>query len=593
MRILHYIKIRNFKIFGDEIEVKLDQPSVLIGPNNSGKTSVLQALALWSFGVKSWFQSKGETKATKNLSSGINRLNLTQLPVQNARFLWNNTEVRKGSTELIPLEITVGVEYNGKVHDCSMSFTQLSAEIIYCLPNKSFYEDKPLMNFASTINVNLLYSMSGVAIEEVLLPEGRINSLIGQGQTSEVLRNLCYMIYEKENKEDWKEMVHLIERLFQIQLQPPKFIVSRGVIELKYRSNDVKNNLDIAMAGRGLQQFLLLFSYLYSHKSSVLLLDEPDAHLEILRQKTIYTVLKRLTEKNGNQLIIATHSEVILNEASDTNLELILVGEAIHLAEKDHIKKTLRNFGIEHYYKAKQKKTILYVEGSTDIDMLKEFARLVNNDAAFELLDSNLNYYYTQNTEPDDTTENEIDRDHGYYSANFRTHFKALKSVVPDFKGVAVLDGDGKQRTSERDDKFTTVYWKRYELENYFVKPYVLEKWATDILQIKGTLFEQFFQEALDSCMLEFVFNNNKQALKEFKALTSALKDSYWINITKNIKLSFFLENVLLKYSQLSSQPIPINKGQFYELIKYLPVDQVDDEIKNVLDLIVEYLTVK
>jgi predicted ATP-dependent endonuclease of OLD family len=52
MKILHYVKIRNFKIFGDEIEVKLDQPSVLIGPNNSGKTSVLQALALWSFGVK-------------------------------------------------------------------------------------------------------------------------------------------------------------------------------------------------------------------------------------------------------------------------------------------------------------------------------------------------------------------------------------------------------------------------------------------------------------------------------------------------------------------------------------------------------------
>ena len=594
MKILHYIKIRNFKIFGDEIEVRLDQPSVLIGPNNSGKTSVLQALALWSFGVKSWFQSKGETKATKNLSSGINRLNLNQLPVQNARFLWNNTEVRKGSTELIPLEITVGIEYNGKVHDCLMSFTQQSAEIIYCLPNKSFYEDKGLMNFASTINVNLLYSMSGVAIEEVLLPEGRINSLIGQGQTSEVLRNLCYMIYEKENKEDWREMVRLLAQLFQVQIQPPKFIISRGVIELKYKSNDVKNNLDIAMAGRGLQQFLLLFSYLYSHKNSVLLLDEPDAHLEILRQKTIYTILKRLTQKNGNQLIIATHSEVILNEASDTNLELILVGEAIHLADKDHIKKTLRDFGIEHYYKAKQKKTILYVEGSTDIDMLKEFARLINNEAAFDLLDSNLNYYYTQNTESDNTTENQIDRDHGYFSTHFKKHFNALKSVVPDFKGIAVLDSDAKQKINEKDDKFATVYWKRYELENYFVKPQVIDNWMKSNLRIKGTLFEGFegfFRKAMDTCMLEFVFNNNQQTLEEFNALTPALKDSYWINNTKNLKLSLFFENVLSKYSQLSGQPIPMNKGQFYDLIQYLPKEQVDPEIINVLDLIVEYLT--
>jgi hypothetical protein len=530
---------------------------------------------------------------TKNLSSGINRLNLTQLPVQNARFLWNNTEVRKGSTELIPLEITIGIEYNGIIHDCMMSFTQQSAEIIYCLPNKSFYENKGLMNFASTINVNLLYSMSGVAIEEVLLPEGRINSLIGQGQTSEVLRNLCYMIYEKENKEDWKEMVHLMDRLFQVQIQTPKFIVSRGVIELKYKSNDIKNNLDIAMAGRGLQQFLLLFSYLYSHKNSVLLLDEPDAHLEILRQKTIYTILKRLTQNNGNQLIIATHSEVILNEASETNLELIMVGEAIHLAEKDHIKKTLREFGIEHYYKAKQKRTILYVEGSTDIDMLKEFARLINNEAAFDLLDSNLNYYYTQNTEPENTTENEIDRVHGFFSTHFKKHFNALRSVVPDFKGIAVLDSDGKQKTTEKDDKFATVYWKRYELENYFVKPQVVDNWMKSNLKIKGTLFEGFFQKAMNTCMLEFVFNNNQQTLEEFNALTPALKDSYWINNTRNLKLSLFFENVLAKYSQLSGQPTPINKGQFYELIQYLPKEQVDTEISNVLDLIIEYLTTK
>ena len=320
-------------------------------------------------------------------------------------------------------------------------------------------------------------------------------------------------------------------------------------------------------------------------------MDEPDAHLEILRQKTIYTILKRLTQKNGNQLIIATHSEVILNEASDTNLELILVGEAIHLAEKDNVKKTLRDFGIEHYYKAKQKTTILYVEGSTDIDMLKEFALLINNETAFNLLDSNLNYYYTQNTESENTTENEIARDYGYFSTHFKKHFNALKSVVPDFKGIAVLDSDGNQKITEKDEKFATVYWKRYELENYFIKPQVIDNWMESKLNIRGTFSEVFFHEAMNACMLKSVFNDNQQALEEFNALTSALKDSYWINNTRNIKLSHFFENVLSEYSQRSGQYIPINKGQFYELIQYLPKEQVDAEISNALDLIVEYLT--
>ncbi|MEI6754261.1 MAG: ATP-binding protein [Paludibacter sp.] len=587
MKILHFVKIKNFKIFGNEINVYLDQPSVLIGPNNSGKTSVLQAIALWSFGVKSWYESKGNTKATKNLSSGINRLNLTQIPVQNARYLWNNTEIRKGSTDLIPLEITIGIEFNEKIYECQLLFTQQSSELIYCVPNKEFYENKELLEFAAHINVDLLYSMSGVAIEEVLIPEGRINSLIGQGQTSEVLRNLCYMIFTK-SKDDWAEMVDLMSKLFQIELQQPKFITTRGIIELKYKSKDIKNNLDIAMAGRGFQQFLLLFSYLFSHKNSVLLLDEPDAHLEILRQKTIYSILKRLTQSNGNQLIIATHSEVILEDAADTNLELILVGESVHLAEKKEIKNALRDFGLEHYYKARQKGSILYVEGSTDIDILKEFAKIAENQRAFDILDGNINYYYTQNNQPDNSLHVEIDIVQGAFLANYQKHFSALKTVVANFKGLAIFDSDGKNSLSQSNNSLSTIYWERYEIENYFIKPSVIYRWCKEELKIGGTFFEAQFNEVLNKCILQQIFNNNKKSFDEFIQLSDSLRDTYWLSITRSTKLSSFFEKVLENYHEVSGQPIPINKGRYYELVKYLPIDEVDIEVKNVLDKVVE-----
>ena len=39
------LTIRNFKRFG-EIEVELGNPVVFVVPNNSGKTSAMQALAL-------------------------------------------------------------------------------------------------------------------------------------------------------------------------------------------------------------------------------------------------------------------------------------------------------------------------------------------------------------------------------------------------------------------------------------------------------------------------------------------------------------------------------------------------------------------
>ena len=55
------LTVRNFKRFG-EVEVELGNPVVFMGPNKSGKTSAMQALALWDVGVK----RRGEKLAGKS-----------------------------------------------------------------------------------------------------------------------------------------------------------------------------------------------------------------------------------------------------------------------------------------------------------------------------------------------------------------------------------------------------------------------------------------------------------------------------------------------------------------------------------------------
>ena len=54
---LTQVTIRNFKRF-DEVVIELGNPVVFIGPNNSGKTTALQALALWDLGLRRWNEKR-------------------------------------------------------------------------------------------------------------------------------------------------------------------------------------------------------------------------------------------------------------------------------------------------------------------------------------------------------------------------------------------------------------------------------------------------------------------------------------------------------------------------------------------------------
>lgn len=392
MRLLHFLEIENFKRFGGKQRIELDHPAVLIGPNNCGKTSAIQALALWSQAVKTWYDVRKNSSAKERTATPLNRLNIVAVPVRRTRFFWHNTNVRTGNKD-IQLVITVGVEYQGKVVALPIRFRNQGDELVYCSPDESVTSnlDLKFLEHAASLNVELLYPMSGLETEEPILQPGRIDVLLGQGQTAQVLRNLCLMV-QKDSPQDWKRIVQLMERLFSVTLSIPEE-TSRGAIELNYKQPGVKEALDVASSGRGFQQMLLIFAYLYSHKRSVLLVDEPDAHLEILRQKQVYVLLRDIASENESQVVMVTHSEVILDEALDNNLTLLMDGKTDNLAQKLDIRNSLKHFGAEHYVKARERGYVLYVEGGTDVDMLRALAQQLNHPVA-AIWDERINSFY-------------------------------------------------------------------------------------------------------------------------------------------------------------------------------------------------------
>ena len=87
MKIKTFI-IRNFKKFAN-FEVDLQDLDCLVGSNNSGKSTLLQALALFDFCVHECIsQPNGKPIGLKNRS--ITEEDFVALPVAKATDLWHN-----------------------------------------------------------------------------------------------------------------------------------------------------------------------------------------------------------------------------------------------------------------------------------------------------------------------------------------------------------------------------------------------------------------------------------------------------------------------------------------------------------------------
>lgn len=584
MRLLAYLEIENFKRFGERQRIELEHPAVLIGPNNCGKTSAIQALALWSQAVKTWYDVRKDSSAKERTATALNRLGIVAVPVRRTRLYWHNAAVRTGNKD-IPLVITVGVAFRNQVVRLPMRFRNQGDELVYCTPDESVMADLELLHHAAGINVELLYPMSGLETEEPILQPGRIDVLLGQGQTAQVLRNLC-LIVTKKSPEDWQRIVQLMQRLFNITLEAP-LETTRGAIEMRYRQPGVREALDLASSGRGFQQMLLIFAYLYSHKGSVLLVDEPDAHLEILRQKQVYVLLRDIAAENRSQVVMVTHSEVILDEALDNNLTLLVDGAADDLARKPGIRNSLKHYGADHYIKARERGYVLYVEGGTDVDMLRALAERTGHPVA-GVWDERVNSFYVQDNHPEGSLDSELERVEGGFGITPRVHFHALSDLLPDLKGLAILDNDGRDRRDSVEGRLTLSYWRRYEAENYFVTPEVLRRYAVAAcadMELFGG-FREEIEEVLDTLVREQVFEGNAEDFQTWRQASAEAARLVWEAKTRHMKLSTLAEAYFRRLAERIGGGILLRKGELHRLAALADPKAIPAEVTEKLDLL-------
>ncbi len=562
------LTIRNFKHF-KYVPIELGNPVVFIGPNNSGKTTALQALALWDIGVKRWNEKRlGKKTPEKRPGVTINRRDLIAVPVPNASALWRDLHVRdvqnsngKPYTQNVRIEIVVEGVANGKLWTCGMEFDYANEESLYCrplrVPDGNDAARMPVPKHVSEIQVAFLPPMSGLASNESRLDPGAINVRLGEGRTAEVLRNLCYQISNSPDGKKWKDLLERMLELFGVKLDVPDYIAERGEISMTYR-NSRGVRLDLSSSGRGFQQTLLLLAYLYLNPASVLLLDEPDAHLEILRQRQIYDVLTKAAREQGSQIIAASHSEVVLNEAADRDVVVAFLGTPHRIDDRGvQLVKALKEIGFQDYYQAEQIGWVLYVEGSTDLAILRAFAEKLEHPAQRVLEKPFLRFIADQ-------------------PQIARSHFHGLKEAKEDLVGYVLCDRLSRpfqnQNLSLRERM-----WKRKEIENYLCQPETLISYAAAFAreEAAGPLFAETESERTRATMQECIDDLVPRAAYRDPA------NIWWQNVKASDE---FLDVLFEDFFKKLYLPNLMRKTDYHVLARHVSKEQLDPEIVEVLD---------
>jgi hypothetical protein len=202
------------------------------------------------------------------------------------------------------------------------------------------------------------------------------------------------------------------------------------------------------------------------------LLDEPDAHLHVILQDAVYGELRAVAAQLQSQLIIATHSEVIINAAEPRELCVLFDGPRMLATtdEQARVILSLKALSQTDLMLALTAPGVLYLENYTDRDILREWARILGHPA-YDLFSSRT--FFWRPTVAETRT--------GSQGIRASQHYDALRVVRENLPALELVDGDARQEiqsTAITGSGLQRLRWRRYEIESYLVHPDALARFV-------------------------------------------------------------------------------------------------------------------
>jgi hypothetical protein len=169
----------------------------------------------------------------------------------------------------------------------------------------------------------------GILPQEPYVTPARRSAMSIEARYSEMYRSSLLHLNTTDGKA-LKRINKVLSKHLGVELTEIKFDPDKDVfVDVKYTQNGV--SLDLSNAGSGMLQLIQVLIYIYLHKPTLLLIDEPDAHLHPELQEKLGNVLKDVTKEMGAQLFVATHSPDVIDSFEPNEVYFIS-------AEKKHLR---------------------------------------------------------------------------------------------------------------------------------------------------------------------------------------------------------------------------------------------------------------
>lgn len=296
------IGIRDFKRI-KSVDFELEDVSLLIGGNNSGKSSVLQAI---HFAVSCFRAAKtfGKTPSHPATTLSVNQfsyrpsndlmrlrhsLPMTQSSGPSVRFGYKDDS---GADKESWIRL-----YRGKNANVQLQYS--SSTTLY---KSASDQINPFSIFVP--------GLAGLSLQEERRPNSVVSYGIAQGDSNLYLRNVLNRLSADRSK--FKRFHEMISPMFP------------GIrVETSY-DEDVDQYIDaqirigghavpLELAGTGALQAIQLAAYVTLYEPKILLLDEPDAHLHPGNQKQLVDLVFDIASSTSTQILMASHSRHVLD----------------------------------------------------------------------------------------------------------------------------------------------------------------------------------------------------------------------------------------------------------------------------------------